>query len=244
MHEAEVRAKAREEFLAEAATHCTAIRTLFLAFANATDETRMFRLQALYRKVHFLTATAGLAECHHLAQMAAVFEAMLFQVMDQPSRITPSVLRTSAMAIDFLQMLFGRAAHSPGEAPLPQGRVLVVDDDPVCTRLVLWALKQTHLEARSAKDTKEAQQWLDTAQFDLVILDVGLPGMDGLEFCKLLRTFPAYKNVPIIHCTCHTDFQTRTQSALSGGDDFISKPVLPMELALKSVMHLIQRQAR
>lgn len=239
----EVRARAREEFLGAASVHCASIRTLFLGFANATEEVRMFRLQDLYRKIHFLTANAGLSECHHIAQMAAVFEAMLYQVMDQPSRITPSVLRTSAMAIDFLQMLFSRASHSPGEAPLPKGRVLVVDDDPVCTRLVLWALKQAHLEARSAGDCQVALKLLEKMTFDLIILDIGLPGMDGIQFCKLLRTMPAHKDVPIIHCTVHTDFQTRTQSALSGGDDFISKPVLPMELALKAVMHLIERQA-
>ena len=242
IYDEEVRARAREEFLGAASTHCASIRALFLGFANATEEIRMFRLQDLYRKIHFLTATAGLAECHHIAQMAAVFEAMLFQVMDQPSRSTPSVLRTAAMAIDFLQMLFSRAAQSPGDAPLPRGRVLVVDDDPICTRLVLWALKQAHLEARSAGDCEKALVLLASKTFDLILLDVGLPGMDGIQFCKLLRGMPAHKDTPIIHCTCHTDFQTRTQSALSGGDDFISKPVLPMELALKAVMHLIERQ--
>lgn len=242
VHEKEVRARAREEFLSGAQANCAALRTLFHAFASATEENLIFRLEDLYRKVHFLTGTAGLAECHHIAQMAAVFEAMLYQMMDQPSRITPSVLRTSAMAVDFVQMLFSRAAHSPGERPLPRGHVLVVDDDPVCTRLVLWALQQAHLESKSAANPSEGLELLKKHRFDLILLDVGLPEMDGIEFCKLLRTLPECKSTPIIHCTSHTDFQTRTQSALSGGDDFISKPVLPMELALKAVMHLIERQ--
>lgn len=242
LHDKEVRARAREEFLANAPANSAALRTLFHAFASATEETMLFRLEDLYRKVHFLTGTAGLAECHHVAQMAAVFEAMLYQMMDQPSRITPSVLRTSAMAIDFINMLFGRASWCPGEAPLPRGNVLVVDDDPVCTRLVLWALQQAHLECRSAENAGEALDLLKNIRFDLVLLDVGLPDMDGIEFCKLLRTMPECSQLPVIHCTSHTDFQTRTQSALSGGDDFISKPVLPMELALKAVMHLLERQ--
>jgi DNA-binding response OmpR family regulator len=166
---------------------------------------------------------------------------MLFQMMDQPSRITPSVLRTTAMGIDFLHALFQRTAQSPPDMPLPTGHVLVVDDDPVCTRLVLWALQQAQLHTRSTGDPYEGLQMAKKERFDLILLDIVMPGMDGFEFCRRVRALPDYDSVAIIHFTSNSDFQTRTQSALSGSDDFIAKPVMPMELAVKAVMHLIER---
>ena len=94
---AEFQAKARRSFLQNAPATCTAMRSLCQAFATApNDSERDQRLQNFYRKVHFIAATAGLAECHHLAQMASAFEALLFELIGKPAAITPSVLRTIA----------------------------------------------------------------------------------------------------------------------------------------------------
>lgn len=240
-HETELRRKAREEFLANAPATLDSIRTLFQQFYHATAETRVFRLQDFYRKIHFLAANAGLAQCIYLAHLASVFEALLFQMIDRPERITASSLRTSAAAVDLMQMLFKRADKNPKDTRFPKGSVLVVDDDPICTRLVMWAMKQANLAARSTGDTQQAYEWLKETQFDLVLLDIGLPGMNGIEFCKVIRRLPGYAQTPVIHVTGHADFATQAESALSGSDDFIAKPVLPMELALKAVMHLIEK---
>lgn len=237
-----MRAKAREEFMRNAGPNCAALRTLFQSCRNAPNEKeRDVRLQDLYRKIHFLAAAAGLAECHLIAQLACVVEALLFQVMDQPSRFTNSVSRTIASTLDFLEQLFGRLAKAEPKE-LQGGNVLVVDDDPVSNRLVVWALHQAKLEARSVEDPRSALQFLREKHYNLVLLDVELPGMDGFELCTKLRALPGYEQVPVIYVTAHSDFETRAKGALTGGYDLIGKPILPMELAVKVLTVLMKKQ--
>jgi CheY-like chemotaxis protein len=85
-------------------------------------------------------------------------------------------------------------------------------------------------------------QWLKERRFDLVLLDIEMAGMDGFELCRRLRTLPGYQKTPVIYVTSHSDFENRAKSVLSGGDDLISKPVFPMELAVKAVTLLLKRR--
>lgn len=236
--------QAGTHLLARSTVICADLRTSFQAFARtaAGTQEQKLRLQDLYRKVHFLTATAALTDYWQVAQIAAVFEALLYVLMDNPSRMSPSVRLTLANLVDFLELLFNRARQGRPEAPRP-ARVLVVDDDPLANRLAMTALTQARLEARSSEDPLVAWQWVQQERFDLVLLDIEMPGMTGLEFCKQLRALPGYAKTPVIYVTVHNDFETRAKSTLSGGDDLIAKPILPMELAAKVVMHLFKRQA-
>ena len=239
--EMELRTKARAEFLRNSGSACAALRSTFQFCRNAPNEKeRDLRLQDFYRKVHFLAAAAGLAECHPIAQIATVLEALLFQVMDEPSRFTPSVSRTMAATVDFLEQLFRRVSQSESRQ-LPECRVLVVDDDPLSNRLVIWAMRQAQLHARSAEDPRTALQLLREKHYDLVLLDVELPEMNGFELCIKLRALPGYESVPVIYVTAHSDFENRAKGALTGGYDLIAKPILPMELAVKVVTVLMKK---
>jgi len=143
-----------------------------------------------------------------------------------------------AAAADFLRVLFERAGESSAKSSIPN--VLVVDDDAVSNRLVIAALHNAQMHARSAEDPMTALQLLVQNRYDLILLDVELPEVRGFELCKKLRTLPNYLTTPVIYVTLHDDFESRAQSVLSGGDDLISKPVLPLELAVKVVMHLLR----
>jgi len=196
------------------------------------------RLEGLYRKVHFVTAAAGLAEFSELAQMSSVFEALLFSVTAKPEFFTPSVRETITQSVKFMEELFNRAEEKQGE--LPPAQVLVVDDEPVTNRLIVSALHSARLHASSVQDAAAALEAVGQTQYDLLLLDVQLPGMDGFELCQRVRALPGYEKTPIIYVTLHGDFETRAQGALSGGNDLIAKPIFPMELATKAVMHLLQ----
>ncbi len=235
-------AKARRNFLQESTVTCATLRSLCQAFTTAPNAAqRELQLQALYRKTHFLAATAGLAECHHLTQMATAFEALLFELVGKPSAISPSVLRTIAATVDFLALLFDRAREADTEVPL-SAQALVVDDDALSNRLMVSALHRAHLQTRSTDNPLVALQWLKETRFDLVLLDIEMPGMDGFELCRQLRKLPGYEKTPVIYVTSHSDFDHRTKSVLSGGNDLISKPVFPMDLAVKAVALLLKRQ--
>ncbi|HWQ91425.1 MAG TPA: response regulator, partial [Clostridia bacterium] len=87
-----------------------------------------------------------------------------------------------------------------------------------------------------------ALELLQRSTFDMVLLDIEMPNMNGLELCRRLRSLPAYTHTPVIFVTGHSDFETRAKSIVSGGDDLISQPVFPMELTVKAVMHLLKKQ--
>jgi DNA-binding response OmpR family regulator len=174
--------------------------------------------------------------------MASAFEALLFGMMDDLTRFEPSMARTTSMGVQFMQELLGRPHDlRPASARIPSA--LVVDDDRLSNRLVVSALRNAQLQARSTEDPEMALKWLQEKPYDLILLDVEMPGMDGIELCKRLRLLPGYEKTPVIYVTIHSDFETRTRTALSGGNDLIAKPVRPAELAVKATMHLLKNQA-
>lgn len=232
--------KPRINFLEHAPTTCAGIRTLCKAFVNAPDQTsRAARLEEFYRKVRFLTATSGFAHFQAIALLGSAFEAMLFELREKPDSLTPSVIRTMVSTVDFVSDLCQRAREEANEFEF-SAHVLVVDDDPLANRLVVAALLRAHLPAQSTEDPITALKLLREKRFDLLLLDIEMPGMDGFELCKRVRALPGYLKTPVIYVTAHTDFEHRTKSVLSGGNDLIGKPVFPMELAVKSVTHLLK----
>ena len=240
--DAQFRQQARDHFRKNTTATSSALRAAFQGFAKAKTEAEHEKeLQKLYRNVHFLAASAALAECYPVARMASVLEAMLFELTNKPGLSTPSLLRTTAQAVDVFEKLFQHARASMQDSPLA-AEILVVDDDAIGNRLVVAALRHAQLHAQSTEDPLVALQWLRDKQFNLVLMDIEMPGMDGLELCKQLRRLPGYQKTPVIYVTSHSDFESRARSALSGGDDLIGKPVFALELAVKAMAHLLISQ--
>lgn len=237
--EQDFRAKARQSFLARAKETCQALRDLSLKLKSASNDLEKDRrLQDFYRKAHFVTATAGLAGCSRIEKMSTVLEALLVAFMDKPINLDASAWRTLNMSIDFLETLF---QESDLAVPLRQTnpRVLVVDDDAVSNRAILATLQRINLTAYAFQDPVEAFESLQTVRYDLVLLDIEMPGVSGIEFCRRVRGLPPYRKIPIVFVTSHSDFETHAEGLLSGGNDLIAKPIFPMELAVKSVIHLL-----
>ncbi len=235
--------QAKTELVHNAASLSRNLGELFEAFKNAkNDRERELQLQALYRKVHFITAMAGMAEHQAIAQLASCFEALLFNVMDKLPRLEPSLERTVSATVSFLQELVSK----PGEfrtGPPQNFWTLVVDDDALSNRLVISALRNVQLPARGTEDPHLALRMLQEKHYGLILMDIEMPGMDGIELCKKVRALPGYENTPVIYVTLHSDFETRARSILSGGTDLIAKPLSPIELATKVLMHLLKSQA-
>jgi CheY-like chemotaxis protein len=239
---ADPREQARQELSDNAHAICGSLGQLLEAFQTArTEKDRELRLRDLSRKVHFVTAIAGIADYHAIAQMASAFEALLFSMMDKLPNPEPSLERTSTMAVEFLQSLLA-ASPEFRPAPPPHPLALVVDDDRLSNRLVISALRNAQLQCRGTESPEIALRWVQEKHYDLFLLDIEMPEMDGIELCKRLRSLPGYEKTPIIYVTLHSDYETRAKSALSGADDLIAKPILATELAVKAVMHLLKSQ--
>ena len=234
----------REEFIKDAPGEVAKIREYSLAYIKAAAlPTGLQQLNSLYQRVHFLTARAGLAGCAKVAMLASAFEALLFEIVFNPTNVTASVLQTIAQAVDCLGYLFQNGDSSAANLN-SKAKILVVDDDPVCNYTMVAALKRAHFEPVSVEDPAVAVQLLQATRYDIVLLDISMPGMNGFELCETLRRMPQYKETPVIFITGNGDFQNRAQGILSGGNDLITKPTSPLELVLKTTMHLLQPQGR
>ncbi len=236
--------KVREDFLERGRATLASVRSLFRAFHKAGNEAdRNLRLESLYTQVHFLTAAARAGECHHLAQMASVLEALLLELTSYPARMSPSVFRTVAIAVDFLGILFEHDQKAAsGFAPAARTLALVLDDDAVCRHVIVSALRNAQFEAEGAGDPISTLPWLSKKHYGLIILDMEMPGMDGFDFCRRVRQLPGYQHTPVIYVTAHSEFENRVKGALSGGQDLITKPIFPMELAVKAVTQTMKSQ--
>jgi len=123
--------------------------------------------------------------------------------------------------------------------------ILIVDDVPKNIQLLGSILKEENYELEFATSGKEALEWLDTKPFDLVLLDIMMPEMDGYEVCRRIRENPGLKEVSVIFLTAKTDSQSIIQGFETGAVDYITKPYNRKELLMRVKTHLtLQKQRR
>ncbi len=136
----------------------------------------------------------------------------------------------------------GPDAHEPAQ-PGTGARVLVVDDDRTVAEVVTGYLERAGFEVEQAEDGPAALERAAARRPDLVVLDLMLPGMDGLEVCRRLR---ARGPVPVIMLTARGDEDDRILGLEVGADDYVTKPFSPRELVLRveSVLRRSQASAR
>jgi DNA-binding response OmpR family regulator len=110
-------------------------------------------------------------------------------------------------------------------------RVLVVDDDPTVAEVVLGYLRRDGFEAAHAADGLAALAIAAAAPPDIVVLDLMLPGIDGLEVCRRLRAVNPH--LPVVMLTARGEEEDRIAGLEVGADDYVVKPFSPRELALR-----------
>lgn len=117
-----------------------------------------------------------------------------------------------------------------------------VEDDPSIREIEVYALNSTGLEARGFADGGEFWEALDTEQPELVLLDVMLPGEDGVAILKRLRSDERYREIPVIMATAKGTEFDKVQSLDFGADDYITKPFGMMEMVsrVKAVLRRSQ----
>ncbi len=109
-------------------------------------------------------------------------------------------------------------------------RVLIVEDEPDIRELVVHHLKREGYQVSAASSGEEALRQVQAAPPDLVILDLMMPSMDGLEVCRRLRQDPATASLPIVMLTAKGDEVDRVLGLEIGADDYVVKPFSPKEL--------------
>jgi DNA-binding response OmpR family regulator/HPt (histidine-containing phosphotransfer) domain-containing protein len=228
-----------EAFTAAKSETLATLRKLLQDFTKAPDDaSREPHLLELYRKVHSLTGSAGIAGFACISQLTAALEVLLKELHEKPKNINASTLRTVAHSIDFIGDLF--KAETPQAGEPSQANILVVDDEILSRRAVTYALEKASLKSINVEDSAVALKLATENTYDVIFLDVQMPGMDGFELCTKIRALPTNKTTPIIFVTSLTDFKSRAKYSLSGGTDLIAKPFMFIELTVKALTHVLR----
>jgi two-component system OmpR family response regulator len=117
--------------------------------------------------------------------------------------------------------------------------ILVVDDDPHIRDVVRFAFEKTGMVISTAQDGKEALRQFDKDVHELVVLDIGMPEMDGLEVCRQIRKT---SDTPILFLSARDEEIDRILGLEIGGDDYVTKPFSPRELVAR--VNAILRRSR
>ena len=118
-------------------------------------------------------------------------------------------------------------------------QILIVDDDPQIRSVLRIALKQAGMTPTEAGDGAEGLAKARSGRFDLIVLDIRLPEMDGLEVCRALRTSD---ETPVLFLTARDDEIDRVLGFELGGDDYVTKPFSPRELVAR-IKAILKRSA-
>ena len=239
--ESEFQEELRAAFSIHGPETLLALRVRCQVFAGAEqEELRQAELAEMHRQCRSLSGSSGPLGFRKITQMANALEALFIEARARPEKITPSVTRTILQAIDTLASLFDQTRSPQAEVSAPPS-ILVVDDESISRAAVCSALRKADLDTISLDDSFAAERLLQKEHFDLVFLDVEMPGQSGLDLCASLRKTETNRATPVVFVTAHSDFASWAKTSLSGGNDFIAKPFLSVELVVKAFSWLSKK---
>ena len=128
-----------------------------------------------------------------------------------------------------------RTVARRGSTNIMRKKVLIVDDEKLIVKGIRFSLEQDDMEVECAYDGEEALEKVKDYQYDLILLDIMLPKLTGLEVCQQIREF---SDVPIVMLTAKGDDMDKIMGLEYGADDYITKPfnILEVKARIKAIM--------
>jgi DNA-binding response OmpR family regulator len=112
-------------------------------------------------------------------------------------------------------------------------KILIIDDDVQTTKLLESIVALNGHKAASVNNSMDAVEVAHSITPDLILLDIMMPGINGIELCKIFQSTSELKHIPIIIVSALDDIGSKRDAANAGAKDFLTKPVLPKVLANK-----------
>lgn len=122
--------------------------------------------------------------------------------------------------------------------------ILIVDDNTTNVQVAVGILEKNGFDTEYALHARGAFSWLTQKSFDLILMDVMMPEMDGFEACREIKKNPEWEEIPVIFLTARTDRQSLLKGFESGGADYITKPFDVRELLMRVQTHIELKQSR
>ncbi|KAI9129674.1 response regulator [Acaryochloris sp. CCMEE 5410] len=137
-----------------------------------------------------------------------------------------------------LQQVWDRVEHTLQSKGGKEARILIVDDDPQILETVAALCKPWGLEVIGLDEPTQFWETLTNSPPDLLLLDVEMPQIGGIDLCRVVRNDIQWEQLPIIFLTAHTEADVVNQVYAAGADDFISKPIVGPELVVRILNRL------
>lgn len=170
---------------------------------------------------------------HPVQRLASSLDSLVREISPADLPLEPSAIRTLSQAAELTRTLLD-PKHLKRVKDLAAPRALVIDDDQDLLATVSAALEFGDIAATGSVQADEALGLLRDQPFDLVLLDIGLPGTSGIDVCARIREIEKHQKTPVVFLTISDDVDHRAQSSLNGGNDFLTKPFNIVELTLKA----------
>jgi len=124
----------------------------------------------------------------------------------------------------------------------PKQKILIVDDEPDILELIEYNLKKEGYQVYTARNGQEAVSEAKKVLPDLIVLDIMMPKMDGIEACRIMRTMPEFKNTFMVFLTARSEEYSEIAGFNVGADDYIAKPIKPRALVSR-INAILRRNA-
>jgi CheY-like chemotaxis protein len=191
-------------------------------------------LAELVTKLRTLKEMAEFPELLPAWQVASTTEGLVGQLAERPDNMCRQRIRTVANGLDLLSELC-QPGLDPSLSSDPPIRILAVDDDLISRSAVGLALRRVFNQPDLAANAPAAMAQASAIHYDVIFLDILMPGTDGFELCSSIRETELNQTTPVVFVTSQNDFETRAKSHLCGGNDFMTKPFLTFEITLKAL---------
>lgn len=216
-----------------------AMRHCFQSFTKTPNDLSL--LNELHCHVESFAERARVSGLLALHRLCASFAELTRGLYETPELVNPSTLRTVHQTIEFLAALMKEKNLAQVKDPAT-ALIYAVDDDLGNCESIALAMEESSMRTTYAQDPAVALGELAGSRYDLIFLDVNMPGMDGFELCKQTRALAIHEKTPIVFLTGLATLENRVQSSLSGGNDFIAKPFNLHELSVKAITLLLKAQ--
>ncbi len=184
-------------------------------------------------RVKEMCQLAAILGQHPVATVTAHLDALLQDAAQHSGPVSQRTVQTSAHTFEFLTRLLAHDVLSRAEK-LPQSRVIAVDDDVDLLPIIVATLESANLVTTGCADARTALDLLQEHPFDVILLDIGLPDMSGLDMCARIHALPKHDRTPILFVTGDDSANNRERGMLKGASDLLGKPFNMFELTLKA----------
>jgi len=186
----------------------------------------------------FRQLETGLARNHAGLGLGLAVAKKLISLLDGSITVDSEAGRGSVFTVT-LPFKLPVESGVPVELKKTRGRVLVVDDNAIAQTIASHALRRQSFEVECAGGGKLALQAASRSRFDVILMDLQMPGWDGFETVEQIRKLPGYRGTPIIAVTANCSDDNRARSIRCGMQDFLSKPVRTRDLVQAVEKHLV-----